>query len=221
MTWLTASDINPTDSETLLYSCNNISRSRSLSSQALNPLEICDSCWKKYQKSLSVATELDVREVPDCACVTAFLSLIAWRAWFICIRPFTKWLVRAHPVHSEFRLSEPVDCYVNNLKKGVILSYINDEIKIVAIQKSVLYNDCNLVIILSTFFSPENDRRKRLSRFCKRYLQYYEVRDQFLREMPTKMMISCLLNVKKIWNSAQINWSWTLNFYRKYFFLTQ
>ena len=86
------------------------------------------------------------------------------------IRPFTEWLVRAHPVHSDFRLSEPVDCYVDNLKNGVILSYINYEIKIVAIQKSVLYIDGNLVIILSTFSSPENDRRKRLSRFCKRYL---------------------------------------------------
>ena len=31
-------------------------------------------------------------------------------------------------------------------------------------------------------------------------------------------MISCLLNVGKIWNSAQINWSSTLNFYREYFF---
>ena len=57
----------------------------------------------------------------------------------------------AHPVHSDFRLSEPVDCYVNNLENGVILSYINDEIKIVAIQKSVLYNDGNLIIILSAF----------------------------------------------------------------------
>ena len=111
--------------------------------------------------------------------------------------------MHAHPVHSDFRLFEPVDCYVNNLKNGVILSYIDDEIKIVAIQKSVLYNDGNLVIILSTFLSPENDRRKILRRFCKRYLQYYEVRDLFPWEMPTKMMISCLLNV---------------NFYRKYFF---
>ena len=109
-------------------------------------------------------------------------------------------------------------CYANNLNNGVILSYINDEIKIVAIQKSVLYNDGNLVIIFSTFFSPENDGRKILSRFCKRYLQYYEVRDLFPWEMPSKMMISCLLNVEKIWNSAQINWSSTINFNRKYFF---
>ena len=72
----------------------------------------------------------------------------------VAIRPFTEWLVRAHPVHSDFRLSEPVYCYVNNLENGVILSYINDVIKIVAIQKSVLYNDDNLVIILSTFFLP-------------------------------------------------------------------
>ena len=60
--------------------------------------------------------------------------------------------MRAHPVHSDFRLSEPVDYYVDNLKNGVILSYINDEIKLVAIQKSVLYNDGNLVTILSAFF---------------------------------------------------------------------
>ena len=64
--------------------------------------------------------------------------------------------MRAHPVHSDFQISEPVDCYVNNLENGVILSYIYDEIKIVAIQKSVLYNDGNLVIIISAFFSPEN-----------------------------------------------------------------
>ena len=78
---------------------------------------------------------------------------------------------------------DPTDCAIKgfyyNLKNGVILSYINVEIKIVAIQKSFLYNDGNLLIILSTFFSPENDRRKRLSSFCKRDLQYYEVRDLF------------------------------------------
>ena len=64
------------------------------------------------------------------------------------IGPFTVCLIRMHPVHSDFWLSEPVDCYVNNLENGVNLSYINGEIKIVAIQKSVLYNDGNLVIIL-------------------------------------------------------------------------
>ena len=68
-------------------------------------------------------------------------------------RPFTECLVRAHPVHTDFRLSEPVDCYVDNLENGVILSNINDEIKIVANQKSVLYNDGNLVFILIAFFS--------------------------------------------------------------------
>ena len=57
------------------------------------------------------------------------------------LRPFTKCLVHAHPVHSDFRLSEPVDCYVNNQENGVIISYIKDEIKMVAIQKSVLYNN--------------------------------------------------------------------------------
>ena len=44
----------------------------------------------------------------------------------------------------------------------------------------------------------------------------YEVRDLFTREMITKMVISRLLNVEKIWNSAQINLSST--FYRKYCF---
>ena len=89
------------------------------------------------------------------------------RDWnnFIHIRPFTEWLVRAHPVHSDFRLSEPVDCYVDNLKNGVILSYINDEIKIVAIQKSVLYNDGNLVIILSTFFFSRKWQEKKIKPF--------------------------------------------------------
>ena len=32
------------------------------------------------------------------------------------------------------------------------------------------------------------------------------------------MIIACLLNVEKIWTSAQINLSSTGNFYRKYFF---
>ena len=68
------------------------------------------------------------------------------------IHPFTECLVRTHPVRSDFWLSEPVDCYVN-LENGIILNYINDEIKTVAIQKSVLYNNGNLVAILSTFFS--------------------------------------------------------------------
>ena len=66
------------------------------------------------------------------------------------IRPFTECLLRAHPVHSDFRLFEPVDCYISNLENAV--SYINDEIKIVQIQKSALYNDGNLVIILGAFF---------------------------------------------------------------------
>ena len=46
----------------------------------------------------------------------------------------------------------------------------------------------------------------------------YEVRDLFPWEMFIKMVISCLLNVEKIWNSAQINLSSTLNFYRRYVF---
>ena len=46
----------------------------------------------------------------------------------------------------------------------------------------------------------------------------YEDRDLFSWKMPTKMIISCLLGVKKIWNSAQINLSSTWNFNRKYFF---
>ena len=46
----------------------------------------------------------------------------------------------------------------------------------------------------------------------------YEVRDLFPWEMLTKMVISCLLNVEKIWNSAQINLSSTLNIYQRYVF---
>ena len=46
----------------------------------------------------------------------------------------------------------------------------------------------------------------------------YEVRDLFPWEMFTKMVISCLLNVEKIWNSAQINLSSILKFYRRYIF---
>ena len=45
----------------------------------------------------------------------------------------------------------------------------------------------------------------------------YEVRDLFPCGMLIKMVISCYLNVEKIWNSAQINLSSTLNFYQKYF----
>ena len=78
--------------------------------------------------------------------------------------------MRAHPVHSDFRLSELVDCYVNNLENGVILSYMNDEIKIVAIQKSVLYHDGNLVIILSTFFFSRKWQEKKIKPFLLRYL---------------------------------------------------
>ena len=50
------------------------------------------------------------------------------------------------------------------------------------------------------------------------YYFVYEVRDLFPWEMPTKMVISCLLNVEKICNSAQINLSSILNFYQKYLF---
>ena len=51
-----------------------------------------------------------------------------------------------------------------------------------------------------------------------RLVKVYVVRDLFPWEMLTKMVISCLLNVEKIWNSAQINLSSTLNFYRRYVF---
>ena len=57
-----------------------------------------------------------------------------------------------HPVHSDFQLFEPVDYDVSNTENGVILSYFNDEIKTVAIQKSALYNDGYLVVILSAIF---------------------------------------------------------------------
>ena len=46
----------------------------------------------------------------------------------------------------------------------------------------------------------------------------YEVRDLFPWEMFNKMVISCLLNVEKVWNPAQIKLSSTLNFYRRYVF---
>ena len=59
----------------------------------------------------------------------------------------------------------------------------------------------------------------RLQRYCRLALSHrYEVRDLFPWEMLTKTVISCFLNVEKIWNSEQINLSWTLNFYRRYFF---
>ena len=46
----------------------------------------------------------------------------------------------------------------------------------------------------------------------------YEVRDLFPWAILTKTMISYFLNIEKIWNSAQIKLSSTLNFYRRYFF---
>ena len=55
---------------------------------------------------------------------------------------------------------------------------------------------------------------------CTRKLAqgWYEVRDLFPWEMIIKMVISYLLNVEKIWNSAQINLSSTLNFLPKILF---
>ena len=46
----------------------------------------------------------------------------------------------------------------------------------------------------------------------------YEVRDLFPWEIITKIVISCLLKVDKIWNSAQIILSSTLNFLPKILF---
>ena len=46
----------------------------------------------------------------------------------------------------------------------------------------------------------------------------YEVRDLFPWEMLTKMVIWCLLNAGKNWNSAQINLCSILNVYQKYVF---
>ena len=76
------------------------------------------------------------------------------------IRPFTECLLGTHPVHSDFRLSETVDCYVSNLTNSVILSHLNDEIEIVAIPRSTLYNDGNLIIILSAFFWQKVNGKK-------------------------------------------------------------
>ena len=44
----------------------------------------------------------------------------------------------------------------------------------------------------------------------------YKVRDPLPWEMLTKLVIPCLLNVVKIWNSAEINLSSTFNFYRTF-----
>ena len=55
---------------------------------------------------------------------------------------------------------------------------------------------------------------------CKVHAEYYayEVRDLFPWKILTKMAISCLLSVEKIWNSAQINLSSIFNFHRKHVF---
>ena len=73
------------------------------------------------------------------------------------------------PINSDFRLSESVDYYVSNPESGVILSYLNDKIKIVVIQKSALYTDGHLVVILSACALPENGLRERLSHYNKQY----------------------------------------------------
>ena len=52
----------------------------------------------------------------------------------------------------------------------------------------------------------------------KRPFYQYEVRELFPWEILTKTVTSFFLNVEKIWNSAQINLSSTLNFYRRYCF---
>ena len=49
---------------------------------------------------------------------------------------------------------------------------------------------------------------------------YYEVTDLFPWEILTKMAIACLLNVEKIWNSAQINLSSISKVCRKHVFDT-
>ena len=71
-------------------------------------------------------------------------------------------------------MSESVDYYVSNPESGVILSYLNDKIKIVVIvviQKSALYTDGHLVVILSACALPENGLRERLSHYNKQYLK--------------------------------------------------
>ena len=51
------------------------------------------------------------------------------------------------------------------------------------------------------------------------FIVNYEVKDLFPWEMLIKTVISCFRNVEKIWNSAQINLSSTLNLYRRYLFV--
>ena len=84
--------------------------------------------------------------------------------------------------------------------------------------KEVWYKACYLMRLYN----------KHISIFCIKHMsiifrtlqvyKWYEVRDIFPWEMFTKMVISCLLNVENIWNSAQINLSSTLNFYWRYVF---
>ena len=63
---------------------------------------------------------------------------------------FTECLLRAHSPHSDFRLPVPVDYHISNLERGDILSWLNDEIKIVTIQTLITYTVSNLLVILST-----------------------------------------------------------------------
>ena len=69
-------------------------------------------------------------------------------------------------------------------------------------------NGPHLLGVVQSIRSPENPGTTVM----------YEVRDLFPWEMITKMVISFLLNVEKIWNSAQINLSSTLKFLLKILF---
>ena len=57
------------------------------------------------------------------------------------------------------------DQALSNLENGIIFSYINDEIKIVATQKPVLYKGGNLVVILSAFLFQKIIGQKDLAVF--------------------------------------------------------
>ena len=82
------------------------------------------------------------------------------------------------------------------------------------IYADVLWRPVNHVTLDSSHHETPTVRRPwpRKKRWSSKTSFAYEVRDLFPWKMFTKMVISCLPNVEKIWNSAQINLSSTLKF---------
>ena len=65
------------------------------------------------------------------------------------------------------------------------------------------------------------DESKQITYITATFRNLYEVRGLFPWELSTKTVISCVLNVEKIWRSTLINLSSTLKFYRRYFYTQQ